>query len=122
MSGVNRPANQKIDSVPHGSGGELIHAGHVHVPENGSFSNAIEDRIGLVRAADMGTLFLDEIGDLPQASQTVLLRVLQEREVTPLGGTRPIKVDLRVMDPQSGVLAAPPTELTDHSVSRPAAQ
>jgi DNA-binding NtrC family response regulator len=63
----------------------------------GSFSNAIEDRIGLVRAADMGTLFLDEIGDLPQASQTVLLRVLQEREVTPLGGTRPIKVDLRVI-------------------------
>ena len=63
----------------------------------GSFSNAIEDRPGLVRAADMGTLFLDEIGDLPQPSQAALLRVLQEQEVTPLGGTRPIKVDLRVI-------------------------
>jgi sigma-54 dependent transcriptional regulator, acetoin dehydrogenase operon transcriptional activator AcoR len=63
----------------------------------GSFSNALEDRIGLVRAADGGTLFLDEIGDLPPSSQAALLRVLQEREVTPLGGTRPIKVDLRVI-------------------------
>jgi len=63
----------------------------------GAFSNAVEDRPGLVRAADGGTLFLDEIGDLPLASQAALLRVLQEREVTPLGGTRPIKVDLRIV-------------------------
>ncbi|HEX3480453.1 MAG TPA: sigma 54-interacting transcriptional regulator [Kofleriaceae bacterium] len=63
----------------------------------GSFSNALEDRPGLVRAADGGTLFLDEIGDLPPASQAALLRVLQEHEVTPLGATRPVKVDLRVV-------------------------
>jgi transcriptional regulator with AAA-type ATPase domain len=63
----------------------------------GSFSNAIEDRPGLVRAADMGTLFLDEIGDLPWSSQAALLRVLQEREVTPVGGTRPIKIDVRIL-------------------------
>jgi DNA-binding NtrC family response regulator len=63
----------------------------------GAFSNAVEDRPGLVRAADRGTLFLDEIGDLPHGSQAALLRVLQEREVTPLGGTRPVKVDLRVV-------------------------
>ncbi len=63
----------------------------------GAFSNAVEDRLGLVRAADRGTLFLDEIGDLPQASQAALLRVLQEREVTPLGCTRPIKVELRII-------------------------
>jgi len=63
----------------------------------GAFSNAVEDRLGLVRAADRGTLFLDEIGDLPPSSQAALLRVLQEREVTPLGGTRPVKVDLRVV-------------------------
>jgi transcriptional regulator with GAF, ATPase, and Fis domain len=63
----------------------------------GAFSNAIEDRPGLVRAADRGTLFLDEIGDLPPPSQAALLRVLQEREVTPIGGTRPVKVDLRVI-------------------------
>jgi transcriptional regulator with GAF, ATPase, and Fis domain len=63
----------------------------------GAFSNAVEDRPGLVRAADRGTLFLDEIGDLPQSSQAALLRVLQEREVTPIGGTRPVKIDLRVI-------------------------
>jgi MoxR-like ATPase len=63
----------------------------------GAFSNAVEDRPGLVRAADRGTLFLDEIGDLPPSSQAALLRVLQECEVTPLGGTHPIKVDLRVI-------------------------
>jgi len=63
----------------------------------GAFSNAVEDRPGLVRAADRGTLFLDEVGDLPQSSQAALLRVLQESEVTPLGSTRPIKVDLRVI-------------------------
>jgi transcriptional regulator with GAF, ATPase, and Fis domain len=63
----------------------------------GAFSNAVEDRPGLVRAADRGTLFLDEIGDLPPSSQAALLRVLQECEVTPLGGTHPVKVDLRVL-------------------------
>ena len=63
----------------------------------GAFSSAVEDRPGLVRAADRGTLFLDEIGDLPTGSQAALLRVLQEREVTPLGGTRPVKVELRVV-------------------------
>jgi transcriptional regulator with GAF, ATPase, and Fis domain len=63
----------------------------------GAFSNAVEDRPGLVRAADRGTLFLDEIGDLPLSSQAALLRVLQEGEVTPLGGTHPVKLDLRVV-------------------------
>jgi transcriptional regulator with PAS, ATPase and Fis domain len=63
----------------------------------GAFSGATEDRTGLVRAADGGTLFLDEIGDLPLATQATLLRVLQEREVMPVGATRPIAIDLRVV-------------------------
>jgi transcriptional regulator with GAF, ATPase, and Fis domain len=63
----------------------------------GAFSGASEDRPGLVRSADRGTLFLDEIGDLPMASQAALLRVLQEREVLPVGASRPIEVDLRVV-------------------------
>jgi DNA-binding NtrC family response regulator len=63
----------------------------------GAFSGAAADQLGLVRAADGGTLFLDEIGDLPAASQAALLRVLQEREVTPVGGTRPVSIDLRVV-------------------------
>jgi transcriptional regulator with GAF, ATPase, and Fis domain len=65
--------------------------------KKGAFSGATEDRPGLVRSADGGTLFLDEIGDLRESSQGVLLRVLQEREVLPVGATRPVKVDLRVV-------------------------
>jgi transcriptional regulator with GAF, ATPase, and Fis domain len=63
----------------------------------GAFSGATEDRPGLVRSADRGTLFLDEIGDLSPSAQAVLLRVVQESEVLPLGATRPVKVDLRVL-------------------------
>jgi transcriptional regulator with AAA-type ATPase domain len=63
----------------------------------GAFSGALEDRPGLVRSADRGTLFLDEVGDLPAASQAALLRVLQEREVLPIGETTPVSVDVRVV-------------------------
>lgn len=61
----------------------------------GAFSGAAHDRIGLARSADQGTLFLDEIGDLPLASQAKFLRVLQERQVVPLGGSRPVQLDVR---------------------------
>ena len=63
----------------------------------GAFSGATEDRPGLIRSAERGTLFLDEIGELPLPSQASLLRVLQESEVLPVGGTRPLAVDLRVV-------------------------
>ncbi|MGE0872204.1 MAG: sigma 54-interacting transcriptional regulator [Kofleriaceae bacterium] len=65
--------------------------------KKGAFSGAQSDHPGLVRAADKGTLFLDEIGDLPASSQAALLRVLQEREVMPVGGTRAVAIDLRVV-------------------------
>jgi sigma-54 dependent transcriptional regulator, acetoin dehydrogenase operon transcriptional activator AcoR len=65
--------------------------------KKGAFSGADADRPGLVRAADRGTLFLDEIGDLPLAAQAALLRVLQEGEVLPLGGSMPVPVDVRVV-------------------------
>ncbi|MGN6111284.1 MAG: sigma 54-interacting transcriptional regulator, partial [Kofleriaceae bacterium] len=65
--------------------------------KKGAFSGAQADHPGLVRAADAGTLFLDEIGDLPPSSQAALLRVLQEREVMPVGGTRAGPIDLRVV-------------------------
>ncbi|MBA3459191.1 MAG: sigma 54-dependent Fis family transcriptional regulator [Deltaproteobacteria bacterium] len=72
----------------------------------GAFSGATEDRPGLARSADGGTLFLDEIGDLPEVAQTALLRVLQEREVLPLGATRAIPIDLRVVAATHRDLAA----------------
>jgi transcriptional regulator of acetoin/glycerol metabolism len=67
--------------------------GHV----KGAFSGAVRDEPGFVRSSDKGTLFLDEIGDLPKTSQAALLRVLQEKEVTAVGSTKPVKVDLRVI-------------------------
>ena len=67
--------------------------GHVR----GSFTGATFDHLGLVRAAEGGTLFLDEVGELPTSSQTRLLRLLQEREVQPVGRAGPIIVDVRVI-------------------------
>ena len=65
--------------------------------KRGAFSGADRDKPGLVKAADGGTLFLDEIGDMPLDAQAKLLRVLQSREVFPLGATTPELVDIRVV-------------------------
>ena len=63
----------------------------------GSFTGADRDHPGVIRAADGGTLFLDEIGDLPLDVQPKLLRFLENREIMPLGETRPVPVDVRVV-------------------------
>jgi len=67
--------------------------GHVR----GAFTGADCDRPGYIRTADGGTLFLDEVTDMPLSLQTRLLRVLQERTVTPIGQTHPVPVDVRVL-------------------------
>ncbi len=67
--------------------------GHV----KGAFTGAAVPRQGLFREADRGTIFLDEIGDISPGMQSRLLRVLQEREITPVGADSPIKVDVRVV-------------------------
>ena len=63
----------------------------------GAFTGAQRARSGLFREADGGTIFLDEIGELAPAAQAKLLRVLQEREVRPVGDDRPISIDVRVL-------------------------
>jgi transcriptional regulator with PAS, ATPase and Fis domain len=63
----------------------------------GAFSGADRDKPGLIKLADGGTLFLDEIGDMPLEAQAKLLRVLQSREVFPLGATTAERVDIRVV-------------------------
>ncbi len=65
--------------------------------EKGSFTGAFQRQIGHIEAANGGTLFLDEIGDLPLELQVNLLRFLQEKKITRIGGTEPIPVDLRVI-------------------------
>jgi DNA-binding NtrC family response regulator len=72
----------------------------------GAFSGAAEDRLGLVRTADGGSLFLDEIAELAPESQAALLRVVQEREVVPVGGTAPVKVDVRIVSATCEDIAA----------------
>ena len=72
---------------------ESILFGH----EKGSFTGATDKHTGKFQEADGGTLFLDEVGELPPATQVKLLRALQEGEVEPVGGRKPIKVDVRII-------------------------
>jgi DNA-binding NtrC family response regulator len=65
--------------------------------ERGAFTGAIATRKGAFEAAERGTLFLDEIGELPLPAQAKLLRVLEDRQVTRLGGNRPVPVDARIV-------------------------
>jgi two-component system C4-dicarboxylate transport response regulator DctD len=78
------PAGRRLDS-------ELF--GH----ELGAFNGAVRQRVGRIQQADRGTLFLDEIETLAPEAQGKFLRVLEEREVTPLGSNRPQTLDLRVV-------------------------
>lgn len=75
---------------------ELVNAelfGH----KKGAFTGADRDRKGHFREADGGTLFLDEIGDLPLDAQVRLLRALQQHEITPLGESKPVKINVRII-------------------------
>jgi DNA-binding NtrC family response regulator len=72
---------------------ESILFGH----EKGAFTGAVDRRIGKFQEADGGTLFLDEVGELPLDAQVKLLRALQEGEIDPVGGKKPVKVDFRLI-------------------------
>ncbi|MDY7009345.1 MAG: sigma 54-interacting transcriptional regulator [Planctomycetota bacterium] len=65
--------------------------GHVR----GAFTGAVSETLGVVRAAEGGTLLLDEVSEIPLRLQAKLLRLLQEKEVIPVGGTRPVQADVR---------------------------
>ncbi len=74
--------------------------------KRGAFTGATTDKQGLFKVADRGTFFLDEIGDAPMTIQMKLLRLLEEKEIVPLGSTKPLKVDVRL-------IAATNKDLTD---------
>jgi DNA-binding NtrC family response regulator len=65
--------------------------------EKGSFTGAVDKRVGKFQEADGGTLFLDEVGELPLEAQVKLLRALQEGEIDPVGGKKPVKVNFRLI-------------------------
>jgi Nif-specific regulatory protein len=65
--------------------------------EKGAFTGAVERKTGKLEVADTGTVFLDEVGEIPLPLQAKLLRVLEEREFERVGGTRPIRVDVRLV-------------------------
>lgn len=67
--------------------------GHV----KGSFTGAVQTKMGLFKVADGGTLFLDEVSNISLSTQAKLLRVLQERQVTPIGGTQPIPINIHLV-------------------------
>jgi transcriptional regulator with GAF, ATPase, and Fis domain len=96
---VHKASGRSGDFVPVNCGAltDTLVESQLFGHQKGAFSGATENQPGLVRSADKGTLFLDEIGDLPMNSQAAFLRVLQERAVTPVGGTRAISFDAKLV-------------------------
>ena len=82
--------------------------------KRGAFTDAKEDRIGRFRAAAGGTLFLDEIGNVPLHLQAKLLAALERREIVPVGGDRPVPVDVRLI----AATNLPRTQLSDGAIFR----
>lgn len=97
-----------IHRISHRAKGPFVAVNCPALPENvleselfgytkGAFTDAKQDTKGLFQEAHGGTIFLDEIGDLAQSLQAKLLRVLQEKEIKPLGQSKPVRVDVRVL-------------------------
>ena len=90
-------ANQPFVAINCGASPETLLESELFGHTKGSFTGAIADQRGLFVAADKGTLFLDEIGDMPLALQVKLLRVIETREVRPIGASRSIPFDVRIV-------------------------
>jgi DNA-binding NtrC family response regulator len=90
-------ANSVFLSLDMGSISESLFESELFGHRKGAFTGATENRLGRIQAAEGGTLFLDEIGNLPQHQQAKLLRVLEERTVTPVGSDQPQPIDVRVI-------------------------
>jgi two-component system response regulator GlrR len=90
-------ANQPFVAINCGAIPETLLESELFGHTKGSFTGAIADQRGLFVAADKGTLFLDEIGDMPLPLQVKLLRVIEAREVRPIGATRAIPIDVRII-------------------------
>ncbi|MFI5398149.1 MAG: sigma-54-dependent transcriptional regulator [Candidatus Binatia bacterium] len=90
-------ANKAFLAINCGALSETLLESQLFGHRKGAFTGAIEDHEGVFQAADGGTLFLDEISEIPLVLQVKFLRAIQEKEVTPLGSTRPVRVDVRIV-------------------------
>mgnify|MGYP001814733380 CR=1 FL=1 len=107
-------ADKVFLSVDMGSISESLFESELFGHRKGAFTDASDDRLGRIQAADTGTLFLDEIGNLSSHLQAKLLRVLEERKVTPVGADTPRPVDVRVI----AATNVPPQRLRDNDFFR----
>ncbi|MEA1967060.1 MAG: sigma-54 dependent transcriptional regulator, partial [Thermodesulfobacteriota bacterium] len=112
---------QSIHSLSHRRNGPFVSVHCPTIPEHileselfgykkGAFTSAVRNKKGLFQAAGRGTIFLDEIGDISPSIQTKLLRVLQEKEIKPLGDTKSVKIDVRIIASTNRNLAKKITE------------
>ncbi len=108
-------SDQAFLSIDMGSISETLFESELFGHRKGAFTDASEDRIGRIQAANGGTLFLDEIGNLPLHLQSKLLSVLEQRQVTPVGSNTPLDFDVRIV----AATNAPPSHLRDASQFRP---
>ncbi len=93
----SRRADNVLVSVDLGAVAETLFESELFGHVKGAFTDARGDRIGRMQAADGGTLFLDEIGNLPLHLQPKLLTALEQRQVVPVGGNKPVPIDVRVI-------------------------
>ena len=111
----SRRSDQVFLAIDMGSISESLFESELFGHRKGSFTDAHDDRIGRIKAADGGTLFLDEIGNLPLHLQAKLLGVLEQRLVTPIGSDKPEPFDVRVI----AATNVHPAELRDPERFRP---
>ncbi|NVJ99854.1 MAG: sigma-54-dependent Fis family transcriptional regulator [Alphaproteobacteria bacterium] len=107
-------ADKVFMSVDLGAVTESLFESELFGHKKGAFTDAREDRVGQLQAADGGTLFLDEIGNLPMHLQAKLLTVLEQRHVTPVGSDKKIPIDVRVV----AATNVAPDKLRDEDIFR----
>jgi len=111
LHAASRRADQVLVSVDLGAVAESLFESELFGHVKGAFTDAKGDRIGRLQAAHGGTLFLDEIGNLPLHLQPKLLTALEQRKVIPVGGNKPVEIDVRVI----AATNCPPDQLADES-------
>lgn len=115
LHAMSSRAQQVFLTVDMGAISESLFESELFGHRRGAFTGADDDRLGRFQAADGGTLFLDEIGNLPLHLQARLLRVLEQRQVTPLGSDQPQGFDIRVV----AATNTPVAHLRDADLFRP---